>query len=139
MRFFRDTMGITGWQFHNGRYKLIIPISITLKMSSNAHYEIANLYQIKNSKPNPCTDMNISVLMNTACLLVQNVCYKQSYTDRILIHKLGRFLYKLYIPLVNFCSCSFHSFPRWNLHRKDLSHPILSGDKYSFHSCFKKL
>ena len=23
----------TGWQFHNGRYKLIFPISITLKMS----------------------------------------------------------------------------------------------------------
>ena len=28
-----SSMMITGWQFHNGRFKLIFPISITLKMS----------------------------------------------------------------------------------------------------------
>ena len=32
MLFEHEPVG-TGWQFHNGRYKLIFPISITLKMS----------------------------------------------------------------------------------------------------------
>ena len=30
---FRTRNVSTGWQFHNGRFKLIFPISITLKMS----------------------------------------------------------------------------------------------------------